>query len=154
MKETRVWETAVLAIVVFLSIGAWVVSGSFPKGDSPLVGPAVFPRVLGVILLVSSIAVFWQSRREALQASREATPSPEPEVPFNWFKLLRPIGVLVLFGFAPLLLANIGLLATVGIITVCVCLLLGAKPLETGIASLGMVGFVYLVFILLLKLQT
>jgi hypothetical protein len=153
MKETRVWETAVLAVVVFMSVGAWVVSASFPKGDSPLVGPALFPRVLGVILLIASIGVFWESRKAALQAAREALPSPEPQTKFDWLKLLRPIGVLFLFGLAPLMLANVGLLATVGIVTLCVCLLLGAKPLETGIASLFMVGFVYLVFILLLKMQ-
>jgi hypothetical protein len=144
-KETRIWETLVVLVVLGLSVTAWLVSGSFPKGDNPMVGPAVFPRILGAILLISSFGVLWQSWRGAAVANLAA--------PFDWTKILRPIGVLALFGLAPLGIAQVGLLATTTLITVAVCLLLNAKWLETVLAGVFMLAFVYVVFIWLLKVQ-
>ncbi len=146
-KETRIWESLVAALVMALSATAWIVSASFPKGDNPLVGPAVFPRALSIILVIASAMVL-------LGSWRGLTTTGATEDAFSWSKLARVIGVLAALAVCPVLLAPLGLLVTTVLLTIAVCMLLGAKPLESLMASGVMLVFVYLVFILLLKVQT
>lgn len=153
-KETRIWESIVAVLVIGLSLIAWVVSAAFPKGDSALVGPTVFPRILGVILIVSSATVLlgsWRSRTPA-SASPDLTRAASSEVS-DRFKLVRVAGLLIALALTPLVLAQFGLLATAVALTVGVCFLLGAKWFEALIAGGVMLTFVYLIFIQLLKVQ-
>jgi putative tricarboxylic transport membrane protein len=148
-KETRIWESIVAALVIGLSVLAWVVSASFPKGESAIVGPALFPRVLGVILIVSSLVVLFNSWRSPLSVMTSSATGSGKD--FAWSKLARAFALLAAFALTPLLLAQFGLLITAVVLTVGVCFLLGAKWHEVLIAGAVMLVFVYLVFILLLK---
>jgi putative tricarboxylic transport membrane protein len=162
-REDRIWESIVAVLVIGLSIGAWVVSASFPQGENGIVGPGLFPRVLGVLLIVSSAMVLFGSWRKPLTASpsdtgpsttgpsRPNSSSADSDQRFTWPKLLRVVGLLIAVAFTPLLLGQFGLLVTSVIMTVGVCFLLGAKWHEALIAGGVMLAFVYLVFVLLLK---
>jgi putative tricarboxylic transport membrane protein len=157
-REDRIWESIVAVLVIGLSIGAWVVSASFPQGENGIVGPGLFPRVLGVLLIVSSVMVLFGSWRKPLTAGPSDTGSNKPDSSttesdqrFTWPKLLRVVGLLIAVAFTPLLLGQFGLLVTSVIMTVGVCFLLGAKWHEALIAGVVMLAFVYLVFVLLLK---
>jgi putative tricarboxylic transport membrane protein len=179
-KETRIWESLVAGIVITLSIGAWVVSAGFPKGDNSLIGPALFPQVLGVILIVSSLIVLIGSWRPQTVPAKRATDSSQPNPSqsdssqfesgqlesgqlesgqpnasqnSDRFKLLRVAGLLIALAFAPAMLGQFGLLITTVVLTVGVCFLLGAKWFEALIAGGVMLVFVYLVFIQLLRVQ-
>jgi putative tricarboxylic transport membrane protein len=166
-REDRIWESIVAVLVIGLSIGAWVVSASFQQGENGIVGPGLFPRVLGVLLIVSSVMVLFGSWRKPLTASSSKTgsstagsitagsstsnSSANSDHRFTWPKLLRVVGLLIAVAFTPLLLGQFGLLVTSVIMTVGVCFLLGAKWHEALIAGVVMLAFVYLVFMLLLK---
>jgi putative tricarboxylic transport membrane protein len=150
-KESRIWESIVAVIAIALSTGAWVVSAGFPKGDNAIAGPALFPRVLGVIIIISSVAVLISSWRSKIIA----TPANSSlNLPVDRLKLVRVIGLLGAMAFAPLLLGQIGLVATAVVLTSGVCLLLGAKWFEALIAGAVMFAFVELIFVMLLKVQT
>jgi putative tricarboxylic transport membrane protein len=149
-KETRIWESLVAIIVIGMSVGAWVFSAGFPKGDNSLIGPALFPRVLAVILTISSLIVVIGSWRP--QTVMTAMPSDASQNA-DRFKLLRVAGLLVAVAFAPLMLGQFGLLVTSVVLTVGVCFLLGAKWSEALIAGGVMLVFVYLIFIQLLRVQ-
>jgi putative tricarboxylic transport membrane protein len=150
-KESRIWETIVAAIAITLSTGAWVVSAAFPKGDNAIVGPALFPRVLGVIVIISSLVVLIASWR----SKTNTTPSISSiNLSVDRLKLVRVIGLLGVMAFAPFLLGQFGLVATAVVLTTGVCLLLGAKWFEALIAGAVMFAFVELIFVMLLKVQT
>jgi putative tricarboxylic transport membrane protein len=159
-KETRIWESLVAIIVIGLSVGAWVVSAGFPKGDNSLIGPALFPRVLGVILIVSSLIVLigsWRPQTVLTQSAPDSsqTDSSQTDSSQNHdrFKLLRVACLLIAVAFTPLMLGQFGLLITAVVLTVGVCFLLGAKWSEALIAGGVMLVFVYLIFIQLLRVQ-
>lgn len=153
-KETRIWESIVAVLVIGLSVIAWVVSAEFPKGDNSLVGPALFPRVLGAILIFSSLIVLIGSWSKSIPSSIPDPSSQPASSGFDRLKLLRVVGMLSALALTPLLLGQFGLLVTTILLTVGVCFLLGAKWYEALVAGGVMLGFVYLVFILLLKVQT
>jgi putative tricarboxylic transport membrane protein len=150
-KESRIWESIVAVIPIALSAGAWVVSAAFPKGDNAIAGPALFPRVLAVIIIVSSLVVLITSWRNKI-----TTPPSDSSLnlPVDRLKLVRVIGLLGAMAFAPLLLGQFGLVATAVVLTTGVCLLLGAKWYEALIAGVVMFAFVELIFVMLLKVQT
>jgi putative tricarboxylic transport membrane protein len=149
-KETRIWESIVAVLAILLSTTAWVVSASFPKGDNAIVGPALFPRVLGTIIIISSVVVLISSWR----TKTNATPSDSSLNPPDRLKLIRVAGLLGVLALAPLALGQLGLVATAVVLTVGVCFLLGAKWYEALIAGGVMLAFVELIFVMLLKVQT
>lgn len=147
MKNQHVWEMLVAVIVLFFSIAAWVYSAEFPTQENPIVGPALFPRVLGVILggsalylLVSNLWL-WQKTR-TLETGEAVLP-----------QLGRLALVVVALALVPFVFAQIGLLWTAVLYTMAACLVLGAKPLEAFLGAIVMLGFVYVVFIQILKVQ-
>jgi putative tricarboxylic transport membrane protein len=150
-KESRIWESLVAVIAIALSAGAWVVSAAFPKGDNAIAGPALFPRVLGVIIIISSLVVLISSWRTKVITSPADS---SINLPVDRLKLVRVIGLLGTLAFAPLVLGQIGLVATAVVLTTGVCLLLGAKWYEALIAGAVMFAFVELIFVMLLRVQT
>jgi hypothetical protein len=147
MKNQNIWEMIVGVVVLCLGIAAWVFSAEFPTQQNPIVGPALFPRALGLILGISALYMLGSNLLLWFKTKRL---EPEEQV---LAKLGRLGLVIVVLAFVPLVFAQIGLLWTAALYTVCACLVLGAKPLEALMGGGVMLGFVYLVFIQILKVQ-
>jgi hypothetical protein len=59
----------------FLALGVALVVSSYalPRGMSGLPGPGFFPRVIGAVMMLLSLALVWQARRGG-EADRSAPP--------------------------------------------------------------------------------
>lgn len=142
-NPTRPWELIGSILVLGLGITAWVLSSSFPRTDGGYLGPALFPKILGGILVATSLGLLIPNlRKPGLWQAFEPQTAQR----------LLPIGVLLgALLFSPWLIAKIGLVFTTVLFSMMVAILLGAKWAETLLLGAIMTGFVYLVFVVLLK---
>ncbi|RMH53405.1 MAG: tripartite tricarboxylate transporter TctB family protein [Deinococcus-Thermus bacterium] len=127
----RVWERAAALLAVALGGLALLLSRSLPQMEGGYPGPALFPSILGVVLLLSGLGLLWQGRR-----ARARLQGGEGLV------LLALLGL----ALAPWLLGRLGLSPTAGLYAAAGALMLGARP---GVALLTggvVVLLVYLFF--------
>ena len=127
------------AVVGLVGAGAILGATEFPTPPGQLYGPAMFPMVMGVGLLACAVMI----------ALRPVPPPvPEAEAPGGRLAALcfalTPALVLLAFEVVgwPLLCAPLvaGLL-----------MLVGARPLPAALVGLGMAGFTWVVFAMLLR---
>jgi len=144
-NPTRPWELLVSLIALGLGIAAWVMSNSFPRTDEGYLGPALFPKILAVVLVVAGLGLilpnirkpgFWQS--------------VEPNLGRNLLPVTLLLGALLL---TPWLVGKIGLVMSTVLYSVVTSLLLGARWREALLVGVAMLAFVYVVFVQLLKVS-
>jgi len=132
-------------IALGLGIAAWVMSNSFPRTDEGYLGPALFPKILAVVLVVAGLGLilpnirkpgFWQS--------------VEPNLGRNLLPVTLLLGALLL---TPWLVGKIGLVMSTVLYSVVTSLLLGARWREALLVGVAMLAFVYVVFVQLLKVS-
>ena len=145
------WELAVAVLVSALGIGAWVFSSAFPTQANPIVGPALFPRALGAIIILTSVLMVAQRWILARKTMPEVRIEPSLDTKAKLIQAGRLLGLILILGLAPWILPQIGLLFTAVFYTIIVSLLLSAKWFEASIGGLTMLVFVYIVFIQILK---
>jgi hypothetical protein len=147
-RTNRIWELIVAVVALGLGGAAWIASASLPPADDGIAGPALFPRVVGVILIVAAFGLILENLRAA-----KADTSSDPGEQNIWQNLLK-MGVLVVgLALTPFLVGVVGVAPLSVIFTVLACLLLGAKPLESLLTGGVMLAFVYVIFVWLLKVQ-
>lgn len=131
MSAQPAWERVVALLAVALGALALFLSRSLPQMEGGYPGPALFPSLLGLLLLLSGLGLLWQGRR-----AKGRLQGGEGQV------LLALLGL----ALAPLLLERVGLSLTASLYTVVGTLLLGVRPggalLTGGVVAL----LVYLVF--------
>ena len=133
-----------------LALGGWIwwYSGRFPYLDEGHPGPSLFPRVIGIGLLLSGLALLalsWLSRK---QLNREAGYEP-----FSARGLSRMAAGIGLVGLYPLVQAQLGFMAALSMVCFLAALLLKARVWVAALTALGTVLFVRLIFINLLGLS-
>ncbi|WP_018465458.1 tripartite tricarboxylate transporter TctB family protein [Calidithermus timidus] len=127
----QVWERVAALLAAALGVLALLLSRGLPQMEGGYPGPALFPSILGVVLLVSGLGLLWQerSKKGKLQGGEG-----------------RVLLALLALALAPWLLGQLRLAPTAGIYTLMGALLLGVRP---GVALLsgGVVTFVvYVLF--------
>ncbi|MEF2277304.1 tripartite tricarboxylate transporter TctB family protein [Deinococcus sp. YIM 134068] len=70
-QEHPGWELALSVFLILIGVGVWIVSASFPRLDDGSPGPALFPRVLAVGLMVGGGVLIASALRDL--RSRGAT---------------------------------------------------------------------------------
>lgn len=131
MSAQPAWERVVALLAVALGALALFLSRSLPQMEGGYPGPALFPSLLGLMLLLSGLELLWQGRRATgrLQGGEGRV-------------LLTLLGL----ALAPFLLEWVGLSLTASIYAVIGTLLLGLRP-ALALVTGGVVALlVYLVF--------
>jgi putative tricarboxylic transport membrane protein len=120
-----------LVLVVLAGWYGWI-AGEYDTGFADPVGPAVFPRMLALII---GFLGFWLILR----------PDPEPEWSGGRTLAIQSLAVALMFGYA-LLLVPVGFLIATAVLAAALAAMLGARPLP-AIASGALVSAgVYLLF--------
>ncbi len=131
MSEQPAWERAVALLAVALGALALFLSRSLPQMEGGYPGPALFPSLLGLLLLLSGLGLLWQRRR-----ARGRLQGGEGRV------LVALLGL----ALAPLLLEWVGLSLTASLYTLVGTLLLGVRPVAALMTGGVVALLVYLVF--------
>ncbi len=140
MPQERIWEALVAGLAVLLGLGSWYLSGSLPTTEEGYPGPALFPRILAVALVLGGLALLgpalWQ--RQWWQA--------------GLLGRLGPVGLLLgALGLAPWLLSWAGLVVTAALYAMLMAALLGVRWGAVLGLGVGVAGVVQGVFVMLLK---
>ncbi|MGK0617656.1 tripartite tricarboxylate transporter TctB family protein [Meiothermus cerbereus] len=143
VNPARPFEMVVCLLALALGLAAWFPSNAFPRTAEGYLGPALFPKLLAVVLVLASLTLLYRNLRQAGLGPSFAL--------LAWPNLLRIGGILLALLLAPWALGKLGLLGSAGLLVLLSCLLLGARWLEALLTALFMVGFVYLVFVQMLK---
>ncbi|GIW32949.1 MAG: hypothetical protein KatS3mg072_0282 [Meiothermus sp.] len=131
MSVQRIWERAAALLAVALGTLALVLSRNLPQMEGGYPGPALFPSVLGAMLVFSGLRLLWQGRTEKTRLE-----GGEGRV------LLALLGLTL----APWLLGQMGLAFTAGLYALAGAWLLGVR-FGTALLTGGMVALlVYTVF--------
>ncbi|WP_337844611.1 tripartite tricarboxylate transporter TctB family protein [Thermus sp.] len=133
----RVWETLGALLALLLGGAALVLARGLPQMEGGYPGPALFPSLLGVVLVASSLGLFSAGR---------LGPRGEGEAG----RLPRVLGALVGLGTAPLLLKALGLAALAGLLTLWAGFLLRGKGWAVFLAAGVVASFVYAFFVRIL----
>lgn len=142
---TRLWELLVSLLVLALGSLALLLGSRFPRTEEGYLGPGLFPTLLGTVLILASLGLILSNLRKPglLQ-------SLEPDLLTRLLPVLALLSGLLL---APWLVPRLGLLLTTALFSMLTALLLGARWAEALFLGGFMMGFVYLVFVLLLGVQ-
>ncbi|MCS7067118.1 MAG: tripartite tricarboxylate transporter TctB family protein [Meiothermus sp.] len=131
MPAERFWERAVALVALALGMLALYLSRSLPQMEGGYPGPALFPSILGVVLVASGLGLLWQER-----GSKGGLEGGEGRV------LLVILGL----ALAPWLLGQIKLAPTAGLYALAGALLLGVRPAGALLTGGAVALLVYLVF--------
>lgn len=113
---------------------------TFPELPDGQPGPALFPGIVGGLLVVFGLVLVVR----AVRARGEPAGEPGAAIPAQgWLRALAVIGFVV--GYM-LLAETLGFLVTMGVLLFLLMWLLGARPLVAAIATAVTVGFIVLVF--------
>ncbi|AFV77203.1 hypothetical protein Theos_2211 (plasmid) [Thermus oshimai JL-2] len=133
----RGWEAFGALLALVLGGAALVLARGLPQMEGGYPGPALFPSLLGGILVASSLGLLWAGR----PWSRGGGGS-------GW--LPGVLGALAGLGAAPFLLKAWGLVATAGLLTLWAGVLLKGRGWAVLLASGVVASFVYAFFVRLL----
>lgn len=133
----RVWETLGALLALLLGGAVLVLARGLPQMEGGYPGPALFPSLLGVALVASSLGL--------LSAGRLG-PRGEGEAGH----LPRVLGALVGLGTAPFLLKATGLAALAGLLTLWAGFLLKGRGWAVCLAAGVVASFVYAFFVRIL----
>lgn len=114
---------------------------TFPELPDGQPGPALFPGIVGTLLVVFGLVLVVRAVRARGRATAEAA-APGVTAQGRW-RALAVLGLVVAY----LLLAEVlGFAVTMGVLLFLLMWLLGARPLVAAIATAVTVGFIVLVF--------
>lgn len=145
MATERFWELVGALLAFGLGLAALILSRGLPQIEGGYPGPALFPGILGVLLVCCGLGL---SLGTLLQLSRPRGVAVEGRRGLG-----GTLGVVLSLGLAPLVLAHLGLVATAVAYALFTCFLLRARWEETLAAGVAMGIFVYLVFLRFLGVQ-
>ncbi|MCS7195191.1 MAG: tripartite tricarboxylate transporter TctB family protein [Meiothermus sp.] len=131
MGTMQVWERTAALLAVVLGVLALLLSRGLPQMEGGYPGPALFPSILGTVLLLSGLGLWWQGRRAPARLQ-----GGEGRV------LLALLGL----ALAPWLLGRLGLSPTAGLYAAAGALLLGVRPRGALLTGGGVALLVYLIF--------
>jgi putative tricarboxylic transport membrane protein len=153
VRPATPWHQDLVAGVLAAALGAAVVLHvrTFPELPDGQPGPALFPSIVGALLVVFGLGLVVRAVRAR---GREAAVDPGAAATRQgWFRALAVVGVVVAY----LLLAEtLGFLATMGVLLFLLMWLLGARPLVAVLATAVTTGVILLLFqqVLLVPLPT
>ncbi|MEZ5043247.1 MAG: tripartite tricarboxylate transporter TctB family protein [Saprospiraceae bacterium] len=125
--------------MLLLLFGAWIwwQSASFPNLEEGYPGPALFPRMISIGLMLSGILLLvTMAKSEEVVIEKSALQSG----------LLRFGGGIGLVALYPLVHPYLGFIPTLGIICMGIGLLLGIRPWVAAVSTVGTVLFIFLTF--------
>ena len=138
MSAERIWERVTALLALGLGALALYLSRSLPQMEGGYPGPALFPSILGVVLLLSGAGLWWEGRR-----GKAGLQGGEGRV------LLALLGL----ALAPWLLKQVGLSLTAGLYALAGAWLLGTRPLGALLTGGVVAILVYLAFQRILGVQ-
>ncbi|RDI94671.1 tripartite tricarboxylate transporter TctB family protein [Meiothermus sp. QL-1] len=138
MPTERFWERVTALLAIALGTAALLLSQGLPQMEGGYPGPALFPSILGVVLLLSGAGLWWEGRgsKAGLQGGEG-----------------RVLLALVALALAPWLLRLVGLSLTAGLYALAGAWLLGTRPLGALLTGGGVALLVYLAFQRILGVQ-
>ncbi len=147
------WRHDLVAGLLAAALGAAVLLHvrTFPELPDGQPGPALFPSIVGALLVVFGLAL---AVRAVRARGRDAAADPGVVATRQgWLRALAVVGVVVAY----LLLAEtLGFLVTMGVLLFLLMWLLGARPLVAVLAAAATTGVILLLFqqVLLVPLPT
>ncbi len=147
MKKYDLGVSALLIVLALLMIRSSLTLGAAASGTA--MGSGVWPAMLGVLLIVLSVIM-------AAQAALKKNGAPESAAPFDFRsagmkRMVILFGILLLFA---VLIKLLGFYIAILFLVPAVMRLLGEKRLWMNAAlTIGILAFVYLIFVLLLDLK-
>jgi len=136
------WRHDVVAGLLAAGLGAAVVLHvrTFPELPDGQPGPALFPGIVGALLVLFGLALAVRGVRA------RGRPAADPDAGVTkqgWLRALAVVGLVVAY----LLLAEtLGFAVTMGVLLLLLMWLLGARPLVAAVAAVVTTGFILLVF--------
>ncbi|RIH85380.1 tripartite tricarboxylate transporter TctB family protein [Calidithermus roseus] len=145
MATERFWELVGALLAFGLGLAALILSRGLPQMEGGYPGPALFPGILGVLLVCCGLGVFLGALLQAGHSRGVAVEGRKG--------LVNTLGVLLSLGLAPVMLARLGLIPTAVAYALFACLLLRARWQEVLAVGVAMGLFVYVVFMRFLGVQ-
>jgi putative tricarboxylic transport membrane protein len=136
------WRHDLVAGLLATALGAAVVLHvrTFPELPDGQPGPALFPGIVGGLLVLFGLALVVRSARG------RGRPAADPDAGVTTGGRLRALAVLGLVVGYLLLAETLGFTVTMGVLLFLLMWLLGARPWVAALAAAATVGFVLLVF--------
>jgi putative tricarboxylic transport membrane protein len=136
------WRNDVVGGLLAAVLGAAVVLHvrTFPELPDGQPGPALFPGIVGALLVLFGLALVVRA------VLARGLPAAEPDVAVTTQGRVRALAVLGLVVGYLLLAETIGFGLTMGVLLFLLMWLLGARPVVAAIAAVATTGFVLLVF--------
>lgn len=135
MEKTRLQDLVIGVVVTIVGIWGWFNTYKMPEATQLYTFSAIgIFTVLGILLIIQSL------RRKNV---------PSEDKPVGWAELKNPGFALLQIVLYVLLMDKIGFFVTSTIFMLAMMLFMGyRKPLKMGITTLGMLGFIYVLFVL------
>jgi len=143
MRMTRLWDALIGAGFALAGAAVFLTTLGFPRQDDGAPGPALFPRVLAVLMIVfgASLTVSRLAGRGAAAAGESAAgPAVARQGTVNALLVFAAI-VFFMVASAPL-----GFLITGGLILAGLMWRLGAPLVQAVPVSVGVTLFIYVIF--------
>ena len=112
------------ALLILAAVAIWIISASFPNLEEGYPGPALFPRIIAVLLGVCGLLLALQSHFKTRIVATKTT--AENEGKKSQAKIIAALVLLIAF---PLIIDSVGFIYALGGLCFCVSLLFGVKPL-------------------------
>ena len=133
----KAWVSSISCII--LGIWVWYYSTTFPGLDDGHPGPALFPRLIALSLVLSGLSLMLSAHRQ----HRMKAGSDQATTLSQWGRLSGGIVAALLF---PVLQSNIGFIASLSILSILIALMLRARirvAVPLGIVSAGLIYWVF-----------
>lgn len=127
--------------VIILGVAAFLETLRFPEMPGGMPGPALFPRILSVLLVGFGLLLLLRARR----------PAEDAGLPFSRIAVLKGVGVLLGIVAYIALVERLGFILTAGGILIGMMLMLGVRARTALPVSAGLVLFIVLLFQQLLR---
>jgi putative tricarboxylic transport membrane protein len=150
LTKMNAFQKELLNSILLLALGGWIwwYAGKFPDLPEGHPGPSLFPRIIGIGLILSgALLLVTNLRRRRGQMEGTAEESIDPR---GILRLALGIGLVILYPFLRNWMAFIPSLLPVCFL---VALLLRAKVWVAALTALGTVLFIHLIFTSLLGLS-
>jgi putative tricarboxylic transport membrane protein len=132
------------ALIAVAGLVVWLMTRSFPELRDGHPGPALFPGVVAIALILCGGALLIQAAR------RRPTPDTPARLELAWPGLLRIAGAVLLGLLYPVLHDRIGFVPSAAGLILGVSLMLRARPVVSAFVALAGSVTIYLVFTRLL----
>jgi putative tricarboxylic transport membrane protein len=119
-------------VLALLAGGYGWIAGEYDTGFSDPVGPAIFPRVLALVIGILGLWLIFR-------------PDPEPEWSNGRTLAVQSLAVALMLGYA-LLLVPVGFLIATAVLAAALAAMLGARPLQAVVSGALVSVGVYFLF--------